>query len=51
MKKILFICFLFLVIGCSKSDNDEPINDTPQYTITVSSTPGGSVSTTGGTYD
>ena len=51
MKKILFICFLFLFIGCSKSDNNEPINDTPQYTITVSSTPGGSVSTTGGTYD
>src|SRR6056300_1526122 len=67
MKKLFFTLSLILLITCSKDSTEDnssvyvappsnTTNTTPstsvtQYTITVSSGEGGSVSTTGGTYN
>lgn len=52
MKRYLFgvIALLTLVIACSKEEEPAPV-PTPKFSISISAGEGGSVSTTGGTYD
>ena len=65
MKKIFLILSLLLLITCSKDSTEDnssvyvapptnttnPTTSVTQYTLTVSAGDGGSVSTTGGTYN
>lgn len=51
MKKLLSILFCLTLFSCSKEDNGPATETITQYTITVSSTTGGGVSTQGGTYN
>ena len=51
MKKSLLILCSFVLLQCSKEESAPPAEPIQQYTITVSSTTGGAVSTTGGTYN
>ena len=51
MKKLFFILCCLTLFSCSKEDNGPATETITQYTITVSSTTGGSVSTPGGTYN
>ena len=58
---ILFISLTIFIYSCSSNDDTstppsvvqttDPESETPQYTLTVSSEDGGSVSTEGGKYD
>lgn len=52
MKKylFLFVSILALIIACSKEDESAP-PPTPKFTVSFSAGEGGSVSTSGGTYD
>ncbi len=55
MKKLLYTYLLLLLLTCAKEDsqapNTPPSQITRQYTLTVSAGDGGSVSTTGGTFN
>jgi hypothetical protein len=53
MKKHLFlsVSILALIIACSKEDEPAPPPPTPKFTVSFSAGEGGSVSTSGGTYD
>ena len=51
MKKLVLFLSCFAFLNCSKEENVIPTEQTPQYTITISSTTGGAVSTPGGTYN
>ena len=51
MKKISLLISFLIFLSCSKEESESAAEQVPQYTITVSSTAGGSVSTTGGTYN
>ena len=54
IKKIYSLLILTLIISCGKGDDPSTITPTEpvvrNYTLTISSTEGGSVNTTGGTY-
>ncbi|MDC0000858.1 hypothetical protein OAD81_01240 [Flavobacteriaceae bacterium] len=47
MKKIFLITIMSVLLSCDKDD----IQNTVQYTLTVSASEGGTISTEGGTYD
>ena len=53
MKKylFLFVSILVVIIACSKEDEPAPPPPTPKFTVSFSAGEGGSVSTTGGTYE
>lgn len=53
MKKHIFLYFslFFLIISCSKEEEPTPPPPTPKFTVSFTAGEGGSVSTSGGTYD
>ena len=51
MKKLILLFLGLILISCSSDSPEDVITPTTNYTLAVASSEGGSVSTTGGTYE